>query len=323
MKGKIVMPMKKALKIVKICLFGLFLLQAFASHGQPVTKISAGQFNSFFIRGGALWGTGHNAEGELGDGTLHTTNRLEQIVASGVTEISTGGGQTLFIKSDGSLWAMGYNAYGGLGDGTWNNTNRPEQIVAGNVTAIATADLHSAFIGLYGSLWDMGANDLGELGDGTYSTNSPYYGVNVPELSLHARHVTAIAAGGYHTLFLERDGSLWGMGENAKGELGDGTYNPNFHLGINLPELIVSNGVTAIAAGFNHSLFLKSDGSLWAMGDHRYGQLGLGAGYAAYPRPVQVVTNGVIAIAAGYYHSLYLKSDGSLWAMGNNAYGQL
>lgn len=35
--------------------------------------------------------------------------------------------------------------------------------------------------------------------------------------------------------------------------------------------------VTNIAAGDGHSLFLKSDGSLWGMGDNQYGQLGLGA----------------------------------------------
>ena len=53
------------------------------------------------------------------------------------------------------------------------------------------------------------------------------------------------------------------MGRRRKpnGQLGDGTYNDT-----NRPEQIVASGVTAIAAGGGHSLFLKSDGSLWAMG---------------------------------------------------------
>ena len=72
--------------------------------------------------------------------------------------------------------------------------------------------------------------------------------------------VTKIAAGGWHSLFLKSDGSLWAMGENYGGQLGDGTYSTNLPGGIATPEQIVAGGVTAIAAGDSHSLFLKSDG---------------------------------------------------------------
>jgi alpha-tubulin suppressor-like RCC1 family protein len=37
--------------------------------------------------------------------------------------------------------------------------------------------------------------------------------------------VTNISAGELHSLFLESDGSLWAMGRNLEGELGDGTSN--------------------------------------------------------------------------------------------------
>src|SRR3954470_9028782 len=87
-------------------------------------------------------------------------------------------------------------------------------------------------------------------------------------LSGHAAlTVTNIAQGctAAHTLFLKSDGSLWGMGNNQLGQLGDGTYSATAPVfGINRPEQIMASGVTAIAAGFGHSLFLKSDGSLWA-----------------------------------------------------------
>jgi alpha-tubulin suppressor-like RCC1 family protein len=61
------------------------------------------------------------------------------------------------------------------------------------------------------------------------------------------------------------------MGAGWYGELGDGNYAEVHH-----PELIVASNVTAIAAGYYDSLFLKSDGSLWAMGWDQDGQLGDG-----------------------------------------------
>ncbi len=53
--------------------------------------------------------------------------------------------------------------------------------------------------------------------------------------------------------------------------MGDGTYNPT-----NRPKQLVASGVVAMAAGEEHALFLKSDGSLWGMGANAYGQLGDG-----------------------------------------------
>jgi hypothetical protein len=84
-------------------------------------------------------------------------------------------------------------------------------------------------------------------------------------------NVVAIAAGQYHNLFLKSDSSLWTVGWNIAGQLGDGTVN-----GTNFLEQIVSSNVVAIAGGGEHSLFAKSDGSLWAMGWNNYGQLGDG-----------------------------------------------
>ena len=99
--------------------------------------------------------------------------------------------------------------------------------------------------------------------------------------------MTKVAEGWGHSLFLKSDGSLWAMGYNAFGQLGDGTYGTNAPYGTNRPEQIVSNGVTAIAAS-DWSLFVKSDGSLWGMGLNDLGQLGDGS-YNDTNRPQQIV----------------------------------
>src|ERR1035438_2042027 len=137
-----------------------------------------------------------------------------------------------------------------------------------------------------------------------------------------AQTVTKVAGGWAHSLFLKSDGSLWAMGLERDGELGDGTFGTAPYYGTNRPEQIVASGVTATAAGQYQSLFLKSDGSLWAMGYNQAGDLGDGTNNRTN-RPEQIVASGVTAISAGYGHSLFLKSGGSLWGMGGNQFGEL
>src|SRR5438874_1174524 len=89
-----------------------------------------------------------------------------------------------------------------------------------------------------------------------------------------AQPVTSVSAGYGHSLFLKSDGSLWAMGRNDWGQLGDGTQPPPYF--VNRPEQILSTVVTAVDAGITHTLFIKSDGSLWATGYNPDGQLGDG-----------------------------------------------
>jgi hypothetical protein len=107
------------------------------------------------------------------------------------------------------------------------------------------------------------------------------------------------------------------MGVNWYGQLGDGTTIQR-----NSPVEMLSSGVQAVAAGGYHDLILKTDGSLWTVGQNMYGQLGDGT-QTQRNFPVQILAGGVQAVSAGFEHSLILKTDGSLWAMGYNGYGQL
>jgi alpha-tubulin suppressor-like RCC1 family protein len=117
-------------------------------------------------------------------------------------------------------------------------------------------------------------------------------------------------------LFVKIDGTLWTVGENFNGQLGNGT--PFYYT--NVPSSMASN-VVAVAAGDAHTLFVTADGTLWAMGWNGYGQLGNGT-INSTNLPVSVASN-VVAVAAGYQHSLFVKTDGTLWATGYNYDGEL
>src|SRR5215469_8438551 len=94
-----------------------------------------------------------------------------------------------------------------------------------------------------------------------------------------------VGAGSAHSLFIKPDGSLWAMGGNYSGQIGDGTTTQT-----NTPEMIVSSNVVLVAAGSSCSFFLDSTSNLWGMGDSSHGQLGLGATPSAVV-PVKIATD--------------------------------
>lgn len=109
--------------------------------------------------------------------------------------------------------------------------------------------------------------------------------------------------------------SLWGMGNNYYGEIGQDSAALR-----NTPAWIDIN-IQSIAAGSYHSLFISEGDVLWAMGFNEDGQLGDGSNENR-PTPVEISTE-VRSASAGQRHSLFIKNDQTLWAMGQNSVGQL
>jgi len=124
-----------------------------------------------------------------------------------------------------------------------------------------------------------------------------------------------IEAGDYHTIILNTNGSVLATGDNADGQLGDGTTTSRF------TPVEVGTGIKTIETGDYFTMFLKTDGSVWATGENGSGQLGDGT-TADRSNPVEVMT-GIQSVSAGERHTLFLKTDGTSWATGNNTYGQL
>lgn len=143
-----------------------------------------------------------------------------------------------------------------------------------------------------------------------------------------AKSVTAyfvrggVAAGFTKSAALKSDGTLYEWGYNIF-SVYDRIYIPNQIPGV--------TNVSAIAIGFGnnaavgHTLSLKNDGTVWAMGGGNHGQLGNGSTTTYSFVPVQVIglTNIVKSVATGAEHSLALMADGTVWAWGSNIYGQL
>jgi len=79
----------------------------------------------------------------------------------------------------------------------------------------------------------------------------------------------------------------------------------------------------AFSAGVEHTVALKTDGSLWTWGWNDRGQLGDDSiSWSSVPSRIGLY-NDWSSVAAGYYHSAALKTDGTLWIWGWNSNGQL
>ncbi|HEX2321246.1 MAG TPA: hypothetical protein VHJ18_19900 [Streptosporangiaceae bacterium] len=248
-----------------------------------VVAVAAGYFHSMALRSdGTVWAWGDNTDGELGTGT--TARSLVPVRVkglTGITEISAGRDFSLARRSDGTVWAWGINSGSQLGNGTTTNSLVPVQVSGlTQVTSIAAGGFAGYAIRTTStgatSAWAWGSNGDGELGDGTTTDH------HSPEqvTGIAAPGIASIAAGWVYALALGTDGSVWGWGNDANGELGNAptstvalrpvqTRLP----GSGIVQLAASSELTAeLFTGrvFLHTLALRSDGTVWAWGrQHR------------------------------------------------------
>ncbi len=160
-----------------------------------------------------------------------------------------------------------------------------------------------------------GDNLYNQLGN---SFKEQFSDVPVPVTSL--KFVSAVAAGGHHSMALLANATVVAWGAGGFGQLGDGESTES-----SVPVAVQGlSGVKAIAAGANHSLALLTNGTVMAWGDNESGQLGIGASPERSNVPVAVKgLTGVKAISAGANYSLALLSNGTVMAWGENESGQL
>lgn len=219
---------------------------------EDVIAVSAGyRYTMAITSDNVLWGWGNNWRGKLGDGTTEERHSPVKIMED-VIAVSAGDGRTVAITADNVLWGWGSSivtledgtiadshrhvrlmddvtavSVGGnrimaiTSDGTlWHlRTSEERRRILDDAVAVSVGSDHAVAITSDGSLWSWGRNQVsnwgGMLGDGTFrSSREP---IKIMD------GVVAVAAGGFHTLAITDDGSLWAWGENEFGQLGIGT----------------------------------------------------------------------------------------------------
>lgn len=259
---------------------------------------------------GNLYGTGHNANYELGiTGNASQQNSFVRCAAAitNIVEVYPGAYSTGALRNDGNLYVWGYNSEGELGVG--DTTTRQTAVLSStNVKKLSHSwnqySYRNAFIVRNdGTVWFTGHNgntsgSLSGLGDNT--NRSVWTQVTT---NLSGRNVVDVVTGGYTetatiygcTWFLCDDGTVWATGYNGYGQLGDGTTTSRstpvqliVPTGFPKTDMLIHTGGYSVdnIIGVN-----KDSGRMWAVGSWNYGTLGYGFGDIGYTWPNRTSTS--------------------------------
>lgn len=263
------------------------------------------------------------------------------IVDGGSVGITEGfnNGQTITFGTSAPV-GWGNNGAGQLGDGT---TTSPRSIpVATTVTGLlngktiasmASGSAHTLLLTADNRLYAWGQGSAGQLGDGTgnFLASSTPVAVSMTGV-LSGKTIVAVACGGIHSLALDSTGKLYAWGQNAIGQLGDGTGVSGVKSDV--PVAVLTSGVlsgkviTGMAGGSSFTIVCTSDGGVYTWGQGTNGQLGNGT-TTTTNSPGAVDTSGVlsgkriVAVAAGGNFAAVLSSDGRVYTWGSNNQGQI
>jgi alpha-tubulin suppressor-like RCC1 family protein len=230
-------------------------------------------------------------------------------------------GQRIGIPPE--LWTWGAGANARLGNGaTTGNISTPVTTSAGgtNWKQVSAGGSHTAAIKTDGTLWTWGLGASGRLGNGVTTGN-----ISTPVTTFAGgTNWKQISCGYSHTAAIKTDGTLWTWGFSGDGRLGNAVITGN-----------ISTPVTTFAGGTNwkqvsttsfsnHTVAIKTDGTLWTWGYNANLQLGNNA-TGNRSTPITTFAGGTNwkQVTCGTSHTSAIKTDGTLWTWGSGTNGQL
>ena len=300
-------------------------------------KVAAGTSHTLALRrDGTLWVWGSNSNGQLGIGSADAGVHSAPVqVASGTkfSAIAAGATHSLAIVESGAwpagaLLAWGNNANGrtGLATTTGNTTSptRVGSLAAEVYIAVAAGGSHGLAIratapATSGTLWAWGDNSQSQLGDNTTTQRtSP---VQVPGAGGIAGYTNwiAVTAGATHSIGLRSGGTMWGWGDNANRQTGNGNGSNDQTTPVQIGS---AQTWATVDAGDTHTLAVTTGGALYAWGNNANGRLGINNTTTQNAPALVSALSGVATVSAGGSHSMAVTTGGAAYAWGANPNGQ-
>ena len=131
--------------------------------------------------------------------------------------------------------------------------------------------------------------------------------------------VADLADGGFHFCALISGGGVRCVGQNDRGQLGNGDVSWQEESAVDVVGL--ASGVLQVTAGYAHSCALKTSGEVWCWGEGDRAALGQPDQYddSSVPLQVQGLPLNVVGIAATHNGSCALTSSGAVWCWGSDS----
>ena len=282
-------------------------------------QISTGYDLTCALRsGGTVVCWGDNFNGRLGTGDEEDSSVPVAVEGlTNVTQVVAGFSTVCALTDRGDVWCWGRG--GELGDGGVDSSGVPIPVpTLEDVTVLAGAShggtslsSHTCGFQLSGPFcW--GLNSDGQNGNGTQDSNRSPVPVAHPG-------GTAIAVGMNHGCIASpTDTQCFG----ASALIGDGSVERR----LSPTPVMTTQRFTALAAGFDHTCGLTSEGDVWCWGRNGSGQIGDGEPLVISDQrlvPVQADVSDVTLLAAGASHTCAHTESGVTYCWGRNEYGEL